>query len=81
MVSVYIGHQQRRLAPLLIINIDTGMTLYWSDKKYFPGNSNTMTKFYAMYLLVYIQVEETPIIMAIAVSGVKFPLHEKYAWC
>lgn len=57
------------------------MTLYWSGKKYFPGNSNTMTKFYAMYLLVYIQVEETPIIMAIAVSGVKFPLYEGYAWC
>ena len=47
--------------------------------KQFLCNSDTMTKFYAKYLLSYIQVEETPIIMIIDASGIKFPLYVKYA--
>ena len=37
-----------------------------------------MAKFYAKYQLVYIQVEKTPLIMAINNPGIKVPLYKEY---
>ena len=54
-----------------------GAKFGWYTEAYasiFIVKYNTMAKFYAKYLLGYIQVEETPLIMAVNNPGIKFPL-------